>query len=347
MLRERGKDPLFTFHSKCVKIQLTHLIFADDLMIFTRGDLPSVKRGTQVLLEFSKRYGFMPNFDKTAAYFGGTSPELRQLILEDSGLTEGSFPFRYLGLPINHGSLSFCMFDGLVTKLKTLSTSRASKFLYYARKLQVINSMLFGLVNFWCSRFLLPKSICKHIDTFFRQIFWGYAKGHHKMIFKNWSSICTPLSEGGLNIKNFHSWNLANMLKWLWLLYTGIDSIWVTWINHYFLSGHTIWDISIYEYFAESLRGVLLARDLLLNQVGDVSSTIACRHSRVVRGSFFMSKAYDLLKHKSPPHRVYKSLNCDCILPHYKVILTLAHYKKSYFGRLKMATDKNSGQIGD
>ncbi|KAL0329051.1 UNVERIFIED_CONTAM: hypothetical protein Sradi_4891800 [Sesamum radiatum] len=32
----------FNFHPKCEKLKITHLLFADDLMLFSRGDLPSI-----------------------------------------------------------------------------------------------------------------------------------------------------------------------------------------------------------------------------------------------------------------------------------------------------------------
>ncbi|KAL0294689.1 UNVERIFIED_CONTAM: putative mitochondrial protein [Sesamum calycinum] len=33
----------FNFHPKCEKLKITHLLFADDLMLFSRGDLPSIR----------------------------------------------------------------------------------------------------------------------------------------------------------------------------------------------------------------------------------------------------------------------------------------------------------------
>ena len=40
---------VFKFHPKCKKINLTHLFFADDLLIFTKGDLDSVVGVQKVL----------------------------------------------------------------------------------------------------------------------------------------------------------------------------------------------------------------------------------------------------------------------------------------------------------
>lgn len=42
----------FNFHAKCEKLKVSHLAFADDLMIFTKGDFLSVKIVSDVLQEF-------------------------------------------------------------------------------------------------------------------------------------------------------------------------------------------------------------------------------------------------------------------------------------------------------
>ncbi|XP_074304701.1 uncharacterized protein LOC141639489 [Silene latifolia] len=59
-LRQLCNTPNVSFHPKCVKLDLTHLVFADDLMIFLRGDLPSVSKATAELAQFSTWYLGIP-----------------------------------------------------------------------------------------------------------------------------------------------------------------------------------------------------------------------------------------------------------------------------------------------
>ena len=61
----------FAFHPKCVRLKLTHLIFADDLMVFVRGDLPSVMAVKSILHQFAAFSGLNANAEKTEIYFGG------------------------------------------------------------------------------------------------------------------------------------------------------------------------------------------------------------------------------------------------------------------------------------
>ncbi|XP_074265292.1 uncharacterized protein LOC141587719 [Silene latifolia] len=59
-----------SYHPRCSKLKLTHLVFADDLMIFTRGDLPSVQKATAILSSFSHWSGLTANLEKSTFILG-------------------------------------------------------------------------------------------------------------------------------------------------------------------------------------------------------------------------------------------------------------------------------------
>ncbi|XP_074291041.1 uncharacterized protein LOC141617794 [Silene latifolia] len=52
-LRILSQKEYISFHPKCSKVNLTHLVFADDLMIFIRGDVPSVLAVKNDLSDFA------------------------------------------------------------------------------------------------------------------------------------------------------------------------------------------------------------------------------------------------------------------------------------------------------
>ncbi|XP_074290992.1 uncharacterized protein LOC141617727 [Silene latifolia] len=173
MLR-RLNDSSFSYHPKCYRIGLTHLIFADDLLVFARGDFPSVKAVETCLQKFAEFSGLQPNPAKTNIYFGGVHPDVKNLILCDTSYLEGTFPFRYLGVPLHSSRLKRVMYHSLLDKIKSKVTYWANKYLSYAGKVQLINSVIFGIETFWCASFLLPKGVMQEIERLCRQFLWNY-----------------------------------------------------------------------------------------------------------------------------------------------------------------------------
>lgn len=52
-LGELQMDPNFNFHKKCERLQLTHLMFADDLLMFSRADIGFVQLLFKAFNKFS------------------------------------------------------------------------------------------------------------------------------------------------------------------------------------------------------------------------------------------------------------------------------------------------------
>ncbi|XP_074271449.1 uncharacterized protein LOC141595384 [Silene latifolia] len=107
-----------SYHPKCGKLGLNHLIFADDLMLFVRGDTPSVQAITSSLDSFALLSGLHANPEKTNIYMAGIRDNIKQEILTVTAYTEGFFPFIYLGVPLNAGKLNKTMFADLIAKVQ-------------------------------------------------------------------------------------------------------------------------------------------------------------------------------------------------------------------------------------
>lgn len=65
------KENMFHYHPKCKKVGLIHLCFADDLLLFTRGDITSIQQLLDVLDKFAAASRLRANKHKSNIYFGG------------------------------------------------------------------------------------------------------------------------------------------------------------------------------------------------------------------------------------------------------------------------------------
>lgn len=85
--------PNFNFHSK-----YENLSFADDLLLFARGDTTSICLLMDTFEEFSKSTSLSVNSVKYKIYFGNVDMHTKQEIQDMTNFSEGTIPFRYLGI---------------------------------------------------------------------------------------------------------------------------------------------------------------------------------------------------------------------------------------------------------
>lgn len=71
MLNAAAAISKLRYHSNCKKVKLTHLSFADDLVIFIEGNIESVQCVLQVLREFEDRSGLAVSMQKTSFFASG------------------------------------------------------------------------------------------------------------------------------------------------------------------------------------------------------------------------------------------------------------------------------------
>ncbi|KAL0423656.1 UNVERIFIED_CONTAM: putative mitochondrial protein [Sesamum radiatum] len=69
------------FHLKCEKLKITHLLFADDLTLFSRGDLPSIHILMECLQEFRDVSGLAVNTTKSNIFTAGIQDDILDGIL--------------------------------------------------------------------------------------------------------------------------------------------------------------------------------------------------------------------------------------------------------------------------
>nr|XP_016505691.1 PREDICTED: uncharacterized protein LOC107823531 [Nicotiana tabacum] len=98
-LKTLNQIPDFNYHPKCAKMKILQLGFADDLLLFCRGDIGSIKLLFQCFMEFSNASGLMINKHKSSIFFGGVSQADQEEILEFLGIQKGKLPAQVFVLP--------------------------------------------------------------------------------------------------------------------------------------------------------------------------------------------------------------------------------------------------------
>ncbi|KAG7529879.1 Reverse transcriptase domain [Arabidopsis suecica] len=230
-------------HPQTKELDITHLMFADDVMVFFDGSSSSLTGISDALDIFASWSGLKMNCEKTQIFTAGLDPG-ESLAISSFGFPIGSMPIRYLGLPLMSRKLRISEYSPLIEKLRKRFQSWATSSLSYARRLQLIKSVIYGLINFWTSTFILPKACIKLMESLCARFLWSGSVDISKGFKVSWANICYPKTEGGLGLRRLGIWNSTLCLKLVWLLFSGSGSLWVAWHHHHHIKGKSFWSLN-------------------------------------------------------------------------------------------------------
>ncbi|GJU41837.1 RNA-directed DNA polymerase, eukaryota, reverse transcriptase zinc-binding domain protein, partial [Tanacetum coccineum] len=211
LLKEIEEEPNFQYHFSCKAIKLSHVCFADDLLVMCHGD---------------------PTFATVI-----------KKDLEQFSTCSGKLPVRYLGVPLIAKRLGVNECGCLVDKIKSRIHNWKNRYLSYARRLQLIAVVLESIHVYWASVFLIPSTIIKDINRILKNFIWSQSAKNNGKAKVAWSYICKPKDKGGLGLKNLQTWNYALLSKHVWNIAIKKDSLWVKWVHSVKLRGKSFWEI--------------------------------------------------------------------------------------------------------
>lgn len=168
-----AKEKRFNFHPRSKNLSLTHLCFADDLMVFVEGKKESVEGALCVFEEFEIWSGLSISLEKSMVYMAGVSGEEKERILTNFPFAHGNLPVRYLGLPLMTRTMRRYDYTPLVERIRGKISTWTCRLLPYAGRLQLIMSVLMSIVNFWASVFRLPSKCMKEIEQLCAAFLWS------------------------------------------------------------------------------------------------------------------------------------------------------------------------------
>ncbi|VFQ66081.1 unnamed protein product [Cuscuta campestris] len=292
-----AKEGVFNYHKDCAALGITHLAFADDLMLFSRGDLPSVQVLMDCLQHFTNVSGLALNPTKSNIFISGKNRDTSQELLDLVSFPRGQLPVRYLGLPLASQRISendfaplFKSVNGFLSKWKTMKLS-------YAGKVELIRAVIQGVQSFWLQAFPVQKYVLDRITSLCREFLWGsrFAK-------VAWTDICKPKAEGGLGLKDAGTWNNALLCKLLWNLAAKKDSLWVRWVHAVYVTQGDFWHWQPKKRHSVFFKRLAYVRELLIQKLGDHNFSMdVAMQPYCVGENLVPRKVYDLFRVKSSP----------------------------------------------
>jgi hypothetical protein len=220
---------------KAKGLQISHLLFADDMLVFSRANVKSFKGINLLLDSFANNTGLSVNKDKSRIYFSkgcSNKGELTSILK----INEGKLPVKYLGLPLSIVYPKANHFLPLIDKLRSLVDGWKSQMLNFAGRLELIKSVFFGSLVYWFQTFKIPISVSKEVERIMANFLWK-----DRLKTMSWVDICKPKKEGGLGLRRIQDMCVASGIKLIWRLLNS-NSMWAYWMTTRYIKGSSFWE---------------------------------------------------------------------------------------------------------
>ena len=208
------------------------LQYADDTILFIQNDLAKANNLKIVLSCFEQVSGMKINYTKSELIPIGMEAEEFSPFATILGCSVGSFPIKYLGIPLHHDKLRREDVQPLVDKILKRMAGWRGKLLSYAGRILLIKTCLASIPIYLLSFFKFPKWALDLINTQMAHCLWSDFEGNRKLHLAKWDLVCMKKEFGGLGIPNLKEVNLCLLGSWLKRYISDDGKIWKTIIDH-------------------------------------------------------------------------------------------------------------------
>ncbi|KAL9678631.1 hypothetical protein QQ045_016479 [Rhodiola kirilowii] len=238
ILKGLNKSHGYYHHPKCHRVDLKHLIFADDLFLFSSGRCSSIAPLKDGLDDFLHCTGLAINTEKSQLFLAGFC-EAKKSWVESLVMTNiSALPVRYLGFPLTNKNISSHDCTVIVQRMTGRLNCWSNSLLSRAGKRLLIISVLQAIVFYWARICLLPKKVLKAINSICANFLWKGKSSGRGCHLLDWNNVCFEKKEGGLGIKNLDIMNDAVVMN----LNKDNLNVWSEWLKPYWTKGTHWWE---------------------------------------------------------------------------------------------------------
>uniref|UniRef100_A0A803P9R9 Reverse transcriptase domain-containing protein n=1 Tax=Cannabis sativa TaxID=3483 RepID=A0A803P9R9_CANSA len=207
--------------------RLTHLLFADDCLIFVDATMEESKAIKEVLDSYSALSGQCINFTKSNLCVGNKIKSTDgQWLASALGVTFTENHSKYLGLPAFVGKNKKEAFGLVRNKVwEKLQGWKMGLFSQAGREV-LIKSIIQAIPVYVMSCFRISKGLLSEIQALIARFWWGSSTTKHQIHWGNWEKLCKDKWSGGMGFRNLEDFNQALLAKQGAGLGTWCSNVW-------------------------------------------------------------------------------------------------------------------------
>lgn len=193
---------------------ISHLLFADDLLLFGKSINHQALFMMDMVKEFYWDSGQTVSIDKSSIYFGNQVPLSEQRHIQYTmGLRVTSNLGKYLGVALYIDRVSKNNLQFLIENNQSKLSGWKAQHLSVASRCTLVKFVLAGVPNHVMHSAWLPASTCNSLNRINLDFLWGTSSNHRKMPLLKWSKVTRNKCFGGLNIWDSRLVNVAQLAK--------------------------------------------------------------------------------------------------------------------------------------
>ncbi|RVW38172.1 LINE-1 retrotransposable element ORF2 protein [Vitis vinifera] len=155
-----------------MEINVSHLLFADDTIIFCEVRQDHITYLSWILVWFEAASGLRINLAKSEVIPVGEVEDIEMLAVE-LGCKVGTLPSVYLGLPLGAKHKAMAMWDGVEARMRRRLALWKRQYLSKGGRITLIKSTLASMPIYQLSLFRMPKLVVKRLEKLQRDFLWG------------------------------------------------------------------------------------------------------------------------------------------------------------------------------
>ena len=173
-------------------MMVSHLLFADDTLIFCHADPNQLVILRAILTKFEEVSGLRINLGKSELVPVGVVHNMDVLV----GLLrckQSSLPLKYLGLPLGAKFKELTIWNPILEKMERRLVGWKRLYLSKGVKVTLIKSSLSSLPTYYFSILLILGKVANCMEKLQKDFLWSGISGESKLHLVKWAKICKPM----------------------------------------------------------------------------------------------------------------------------------------------------------